>query len=262
MNRLGQSTFDRPAASKARYEGSLVPSKLPLPLANGLRATVERHSVAYSAIVLLLGACGPATVLFAVGSVVVDPVDLCPGGRVTHVLVERHDGISPSVTDRDAAATVVGVSFVRGIATPLYHVLPYSIDGIAGQTVGEVTSSQGNHLLASTTSRLARGQGSLMHDSFFSTGTDAKPVAKVPMRTPSWFFRQDGESSEGLPGKVNAVVAKTLVVCYDAIRHGSSPSRRLCLERPSEFTPRRPLAFYVTAANPASHFSSFSRVYS
>lgn len=68
---------------------------------------------------LLLGS-SPAAVLFAVGPVIVDPVEIRPRRSGGHVVVEGGE-VSPAIIDRDPPAAVSAISRGFRIGAPLDH---------------------------------------------------------------------------------------------------------------------------------------------
>ena len=102
----------------------------------------------------LLASCGPAAVVGAVVSVIINSVKGVSFGSFPHVL-NKHPEIKPSWPDGDAATPVVDVIVHLRILTPLVHKVPSVIEGVVTFAYTAVSH------VGLLTGRLISGSGAL-----------------------------------------------------------------------------------------------------
>lgn len=131
-----QGISNRPASAESFRNAVVCESSLASP--GGYRlGTAVMFQLAYGACVLgILLACGPATVLGTVESVVVDAVQFKSTGSLAHVLEEGFEGMEPTVADLDATGTVVGITRMCNVVTSAEHPGPHLVGACLGHAMG------------------------------------------------------------------------------------------------------------------------------
>jgi hypothetical protein len=124
---------------------------------------------------VLLCRCRPSTILWRVGTVVIDAINGMARRRsLTHVGVERFEALCPSRTHRNTAPTVVGESAIARVETPLFDRTP---DGMFWRSSFAVSG----HEFTMKTSATRRIAGSQSRDAYrldASAITLASPCAR------------------------------------------------------------------------------------
>ena len=146
------------------------------PLSHGMRLTGVGQTDVVTAVVVLLLPSGPAAVLWRVVEVVVTTVEsVLVAGRVSHVGVERLEGILPTLTHPDATTAVELVLLVGWVVAAVTHLVPDDIHPSSGHAV--LSGTTGGFLALETTAgrRVASLQAVGRHFDHFSATAPAPP---------------------------------------------------------------------------------------
>lgn len=105
------------------------------PLSYRQRLTIVREALSLAQVPHLLVACRPATVLWAVGTVVISTIQRSSVWARSHVLQELRIATSPRVAHDDPSPTVVLVGVIGRIVASALCRCPYTVDLCALATV-------------------------------------------------------------------------------------------------------------------------------
>lgn len=230
MQRLTQSPVDCPSHSQAAIDRVAGETDEFCPLRNSVRLFSKRDTNIRPHIVLLLLGCGPAAILLAVRSVVVNSVQTKVGLiRGPHILVEIAKRTSPAITDNDTAPTVGRPFWASRIATSPYHRSPHCIQGMLRHSMRDNAGESKSPTGASATTHISSYKVRTSDKFSVPALTDALPVGmRVRSRA---IFLHHSQFTKGPPQKIGyAVSAMTM---YNAVRHAFSPTREPCLEQPT-----------------------------
>lgn len=124
-NSGSQRAVDRPAVVKAITKCAPRDPNPACPRRNRKRFATVRDQAIRPSIALLLDPRGPTAILGRVGSVIVDAIkgEFRPRPR-PHVGIEVRKAILPPLTDRNAAATIIGKGLMVRVVAPTPHVVP------------------------------------------------------------------------------------------------------------------------------------------
>jgi len=120
--RRRESTLDGPAAMKTRTGANVIDVQAFTPGHERKSFAVMGYQAIVATVATLFGASAPATVLWTVCAVIIDPVQGMLGAwPLTHIRKKGCERIQPVLANRDAAATVVGEVRTVFVETALAH---------------------------------------------------------------------------------------------------------------------------------------------
>jgi hypothetical protein len=229
-----QSTFDGPAATYSAYNCTLIESEFANPLGHCLSSSVECHPSVVSFIVVLLLQCNPSAIFRRIRTIIVNAIQFgLRKGPISHICIKCRERIAPSFANVNASSAIIAVGMCVWIVAPLFHRMPYVIDGAVGKSMFFTVVATVDPIISletSTTSRITSTQVPLIHYNWYATFANAVPasVSSSARRGRAGGFTDNSQSAEFMANEVDSMGSSV----YDAVRHSCSPIRTLCLERP------------------------------
>ncbi len=216
-----QSFFRCPASIEPVPYQQWVKMKLSCPLRSIHRSSLEGYHAILSRVIGLFASCGPATILRRVTQIVINPFK-CESFSVrrAHIRKEVYKGAAPSVADGDPSGTVISVTGISGIRTPLIHLAPDIVDAGFTVSMSKMSGTPACFVEAPTTANAVLGppQGVTNRDSCF---------AAVALTEPSTFtlstarhLTQCHKATKSLASYVSRRLDMLSRASYNSIWHG------------------------------------------
>lgn len=127
-------------------------SETPAPIGDRQRASLPRQQLRATTVVLLLAHGGPADIARLIVAVVVNAIDGMQGGRTrSDVFQKARERLQPIGANANASAAVIGIAWIVGIATTIFHADPRQVLRSAAQAVCQVGCQQSLQLAPART---------------------------------------------------------------------------------------------------------------
>ena len=172
--RLG-NVFDCLTSSQTKLDRVPRTSKLAGPFGNGFTNPQQVNRLGCSKVVSLFRRGRPSNISGFVTLVVVDPIQRRVGGRVPHVVVERHKIIFPSIANRDAAPSPKIKFFVLCVVASVFHSVPSAVRSCVSFAMNQMGLACLLSLIASARGGFFTSQFAGPHNGCRSTITGAFP---------------------------------------------------------------------------------------
>ncbi len=195
-----QGTFNGPSVAKptAKYPAAYAGSIGPFWQWESL-AVIGQHPIV-SFVFALLNRCRPSAVAGCVSRIIVDAVNrVLRAWTLSHIVIERLKGLSPSLTDRDATTPVLVIALGFVVFASKDHCVPNAILWRFGQTVSNVGSLLFSQE-ASAACNLQSNQIARTNGSRLSARAIAIPVVMLPAFSG---IRNNSETPKGSSKKIN-----------------------------------------------------------
>lgn len=175
------------------------------PLRHALGLPIESDVAVAPSVSRLLNIGGPVAVAWLIAATVVPPVNGMPAGRPQPHVGKECGKISPSLTDGDTAAAVVGPPLELRIGAPLDHLTPDSelLGSLASLGVAMLGGADGSLLVAPAPAALAFAvaKACSKHDASCAALAVALPQ-RLSVTPADQRALENGPSAEGLAGQV------------------------------------------------------------
>ena len=158
---LGQGALYRPVVMRqTQVQHVHLYAKFSRPLGYGQRLAVECQIAVIALIARLFRDCGPMTIARLIVTVVVDAVNgVRRCGPRPHIFIERREGISPSLADRNPTAAVTRPVSPPGILAARNHVSPYLVFGELGIAVNRIARGLATAICRSAVAKVSTNNG-------------------------------------------------------------------------------------------------------
>jgi hypothetical protein len=134
--RHSECTGDSPSTTEAQLNCASAEARPSAPSRDGIGDAEIGQAIGGRRIARLLASCGPTTIGFRVGAVIVDTIQrICWRGLHAHVGEKLNKGCLPLRADRDASAAVIAVLRRPWIIAAALHRPPCPVFGRVGASV-------------------------------------------------------------------------------------------------------------------------------